>query len=364
MVGVHTTIMLSLPNDAVSCVLLHVDNLTEVRQLFRTCRHLASFAPNRRLSLMWFEKHQGIIAAFTQALALGDRAFARDMIPRMTSFEKMRSLRTVMEQGMIPELVAPLLDPATDINASMGFMNRHLLHYASTGAVAAALLAVEGIDVNATDVRGSTPLHTAVELGRDDVAAVLIAADGIDVNAKTLARWTALHLAVINDHVPIIELLRDVQGIDVNAQGRELETPLHMAESREAVRALAAFPGIDLNARKLSGDTPLQATMRSLMWEAFNELIVTPGVDVNATTGGNMTSLHIAVIYDRLDAVDALLAAPGIHIDAQNIFGDTPLQIAARLGRQNMIARLIAFSNATSASALVRLPPTQWGTNP
>jgi ankyrin repeat protein len=338
-----------LPNDAISYVLLHVDSLTDVRQLFRTCRHLASFAPNRRLSLMWIDKHHGMNVAFTQALALGDRAFARDMIPRMTSSEKMGFLRTVVEQGMIPELVAPLLDPATDINAGMGFMNRRWLHCASTGGVAAALLAVDGIDVNATDVSGSTPLHTAVEHGRYEVVAVLIAANGIDVNAKMLGGGcTALHLAVTNNHVAIIELLREAQGIDVNAQGRELETPLHMAASREAVRALAAFPGIDLNPRKRYGYTPLQTTMRSLMWEAFKELVVTPGVDVNATTDGSgMTSLHTAVIYGRLDAVNALLAAPGINVNAQNMLGETPLQIAARLGRQNMIARLIAFSDSS-----------------
>ena len=49
-----------------------------------------------------------------------------------------------------------------------------------------------GVDVNAKDDEGQTPLHLAAEYGQKEVAVILIT-NGADVNAKTQIGVTALH---------------------------------------------------------------------------------------------------------------------------------------------------------------------------
>jgi len=345
---VHT-IMLTLHDDAVSCVILHVDNLGDLRQLFRTCRHLRSFAGNRRLSLMWFEEHEGRFVAFSHALRLGEYAFARGMIPRMTAEERAHFLRDVLDQG-IAELVADLIDPA-DINEAMGHHGMRPLHYAANGAVAIVLLTVPGVNVNVVDSHDNTPLHRAVFLDREDVVAALLTAHGINVNPKNRMRRTPLHIAAMYDHVTIIDMLRAVPGVLVNEQDFEIKAPLHLVQSPEAVRALLAFPDANPNIQMRWGFTPLHLAIRGMYWDVVEELAATQGVDVNVRDSRGMTPLHIAVMNERIEAVTTLLSAPGIDVSIRNNSGETPMDFAVRLGRTNMIALLSTFSKKVHKNA-------------
>jgi len=319
-------IMLCLPNDAISCVLMQVDCLADVRRIFRTCRQLSAFGRNHRLSLMWFEKHKGVIVAFKQALVLGDHTFARDLIPNAKDWERRTFLEHVVKHG-IAELMTPLIDPAQDINMPIDRLGSRLLHIAATGPVAAVLVALPGIDVNVADSGGYTPLLRAVQHGRVDVVAVLLAAQGININAKNLRLLSVLHIAAAHDHVAIIDMLRVVPGIQVND------------ETRLAVRALIAFPSVNPNVRAREGMTPLHSAIKSMWWEVVEELVATQGVDVNAVDTNGMTPLHIAVIRDSVEVVKLLLAVPGIDTTIRcRVTMETPMDIAARLGRSNMFA--------------------------
>ena len=326
--------MLMLPNDVVSCVLLHVDSLGDVRALFRVNRHLASFAASQRLSLMWCEKQLGRKVAFRHALTVGDYVFVREMIPRMTSDERFGFLRSVLEQG-IAELVAPLLDPARNINAVSSLTRTRLLHYPATGEAASVLLAVPGIDVNATDFMNFTPLHYAAMSGYDGVVAALLAAPGIDVNKKGPSRLSVLHIAAVNGRTGIIDMLREAPGILVNAQDASFETALYRVSSRDAARALLAFPGVKVNVAARDGITPLHAAVKAGHWEVVQELIAA-GADVNAADVNGMTPLHIAVQDGQHESVATLLAAPGVNVNAQSNNGDTPLHTAVKFNRSDL----------------------------
>ncbi|MFC1794542.1 ankyrin repeat domain-containing protein [Planctomycetota bacterium] len=62
-------------------------------------------------------------------------------------------------------------------------LDRTLLHLAPNWEVAERLIN-EGVDVNAKDSFGMTPLHTAVQAGRKDVVKVLVA-HGANINEKS-----------------------------------------------------------------------------------------------------------------------------------------------------------------------------------
>jgi ankyrin repeat protein len=73
----------------------------------------------------------------------------------------------------------------------------------------------DGIDVNAKDDNGRTPLHHVAEEGHKEIAELFIAA-GADVNAKNNLGGTPLHEAAASGCKEIVELLV-TKGADVNA---------------------------------------------------------------------------------------------------------------------------------------------------
>ena len=91
-----------------------------------------------------------------------------------------------------------------------------------------------GVDVNARDANGMTPLHGAAWIGQKEAIELLIA-KGAGVNAKDKDGMTPLHSAIEGDEwqggYEIAELLIE-KGADVNAKEDDGDTPLDLAISR------------------------------------------------------------------------------------------------------------------------------------
>ena len=68
-----------------------------------------------------------------------------------------------------------------------------------------------GVDVNAKDYIGYTPLHGAARSGRKEIAELLIA-EGADVNAKDGFGGTPLGWAIRSGHTETADLLRKHGG--------------------------------------------------------------------------------------------------------------------------------------------------------
>jgi ankyrin repeat protein len=91
-----------------------------------------------------------------------------------------------------------------------------------------------GVDVNAKDKYGRTPLHMTPINGHKEIVELLIA-EGADVNAKTESGWTPLHSAADGGNKvcqQIAELLI-TKGADVNAKMEDGRTPLDFTKSKE-----------------------------------------------------------------------------------------------------------------------------------
>jgi ankyrin repeat protein len=102
-----------------------------------------------------------------------------------------------------------------------------VLHWAacSRHADVVELLLAEGIDVDARDSLGETPLHYVGDTS--DVAALLIAG-GANVNAKDIDGRTPLHSAVSHGYKDVVALLI-AEGSDINAKDNSGDTPLRVA---------------------------------------------------------------------------------------------------------------------------------------
>lgn len=105
-----------------------------------------------------------------------------------------------------------------DVNAGDANMDRTPLHYAAVCGnhrAVKSLIDVPGVDINASDTAGWTPLHVAAHQGSSEVVRLLLKA-GCDVNRSTSTGYTSLHLAVKEGHIEIIGFLINYKA-DVNA---------------------------------------------------------------------------------------------------------------------------------------------------
>ena len=150
----------------------------------------------------------------------------------------------------------------------------------------------KGLDINATNVVGETPLYKAVRYGTPETVQALIAA-GADVNATEVYGETPLHNAVRYGTPETVQALIDA-GADVNAQDKFGYAPLHRATewgTPETVQALIAA-GADVNAKDNVGETPLYTAAYRGTPEMVQALIAA-GADVNAKDNYGRTAKDI-----------------------------------------------------------------------
>jgi ankyrin repeat protein len=152
----------------------------------------------------------------------------------------------------------------------------------------------KGVDVNAKNAQGATPLVSAAMNGHKDVAELLIAKGG-DVKAKDKDGWTPLHWAVRKGQRDLVELFL-AKGARVNAKGVNNMTPLHWATQED---------DMDLA-----------------------ELLIVKGADVNAKGTHGMTPLHWAAQEGYVDMAE-LLIAKGAAVNAKDDEGRRPLRVAS-----------------------------------
>ena len=171
-----------------------------------------------------------------------------------------------------------------------------------------------GVDVNATQVDGTTALHWAAYYEDAETAALLVKA-GANVNAANRYGVPPLALACTNGNAAVVKLLLEA-GADANATMKGGETVLMLAARAGSVDAVKALlvRGAKHDVRERHGQT-------ALMWAAAEghapivRALIEAGADINATLDSGFTPFFFAVREGRIEAAHALLEK-GIDVNA------------------------------------------------
>lgn len=182
-----------------------------------------------------------------------------------------------------------------------------------------------GVDdvVNLKSALGSTPLHTAVEVGDLEVVQLLLRS-GANPDLVDGIGWTPLLAACKAGNLPMAQALLVDGKADANSKTNDLNTPLHY----------------------LAGKAPKDDT-RELYYDVMTLLLGKEGkvygMVANNTTSRNKngdTPLHYAAMHGRPEVVQWLLDHHAA-VNNQNTYGDTALHCAVIRGDAEMVQLLL-----------------------
>ena len=222
--------------------------------------------------------------------------------------------------------------------------NPRLLLIAATSGFTdiARLLLTSGADPNAPDDDGTTALDIAVRRGNREVAELLV-----DSSARIPA--ALLGQAVLKGRKDVLEtLLR--KSADVNIRLASGSTLLHDAALKgyDGIVTLLLAHGANVDIRNASGGTPLHDAALNGKASAAR-ILLEHGADINAREAeSGTTALYAAASLGREDVV-ALLLARGADPNIGNNHGASPLHTAIAGGYESIAERIRARGGRDAA---------------
>lgn len=239
------------------------------------------------------------------------------------------------DQVVTEERLDQWLDDGADLNEELS--NAVI----GTDRVRAAFLLDRGADINALNLMGLAPLHTAAR-ERDSEMIAFLLERGADPNQLDRDGWTPLLHAAFRNHVPSIETLAK-GGADLDKAAPSGATPLAIAIMEAKFFAANALmdAGAKLDepvgAEKL---TPLMMVatqpLKSGRAARFNQgassvdvarRLIEGGADVDARSTKGVTPLMIAATHNNPPLIGLLLQA-GADPEVKTPGGQTALDIA------------------------------------
>lgn len=197
----------------------------------------------------------------------------------------------------------------------------------------------DGVDVEARDRYGSTPLFYAVANGLQHIVQLLLE-NGANIAAKDSRNSTPLQKAALKGHEPTVKMLLE-RGADTDAADVFGQTPLFAAAFAgfEAIAKLLLEKGANIEAKNAMNYTPLlNAAYEG--HEAVVKLLLEKGADIEAKDQFNNTPLLNATAR-RHEAVVKLLLERGADTEAKDRFHNTPLINAALKGYEAIVKLLV-----------------------
>ncbi|OAD61080.1 Ankyrin repeat and death domain-containing protein 1A [Eufriesea mexicana] len=230
----------------------------------------------------------------------------------------------------LAEAVELLNGDATDITGATA-----LHHAASAGhpTMITALSNVPRIEINATDKKGQTPIHSACEREHLEAVEVLIGL-GANVDAQDNEGNTLLHIATRTRHTAIAELLLRA-GANTELTDEMGFTPLHVAASQGCKGILDSMiqHGAALNKQCKYGNTPLHLACQNNEVETV-EILLNKGVDLNCLNSRLQSPIHIVAEMGHKEICEMLLAAGANIEQREQVNYISPLSKCSQSGRR------------------------------
>lgn len=163
----------------------------------------------------------------------------------------------------------------------------------------------KGVDVNAKNKNGKTPLHMAALYGSNRIVGFLIT-NGAIVDIRDNDGKTPLYKAAWGGETTIAEILIK-HGANVNAQDNYGDTPLHEAvrKGRSGTIKVLLDSGADVNLHNANGQTPF---WDAVYWgrKGLVKLFLKHEADVNVIDNFGRTPLSVAV-EEKYKGIEKLL---------------------------------------------------------
>ncbi|KKK18230.1 hypothetical protein ARAM_002978 [Aspergillus rambellii] len=188
------------------------------------------------------------------------------------------------------------------------------------------LLTMPGVDLEARDLVGRTPIANAAYLGREEMVRLLLA-NSADRESKDSDNQTPLALAACEGRGRILKLLLD-NGAALESKDRLGQTAVSWAAEcgQLASVQLLLARGAAVETRDSSGRTPLSlAAMRG--HDAVMKTLLDAGADPDSMSDNGWTPIFWAAFYAH-ETVVALLLEVGVDPASRDSRGLTPEYLA------------------------------------
>jgi serine/threonine-protein phosphatase 6 regulatory ankyrin repeat subunit A len=265
-------------------------------------------------------------------------------------------LRAVLNNKI--DLVEFLLDRGANINPKgfNGYTALHICACKNHPKICTFLLNRGGIDIEARNSTGMTPLLEAASLVDSEAVALIFINHGANTDVKAGTGENALRLLLRSDmkSLELLQILLEKEA-DINTVDRDGLTPLMKAVIYGRAPLVSAI---------LAKNPNLEATNNSQMtslnvasWKGFKEIVIqllNAGADINHRDKDGASSLIYAAKHGQEEIV-RLLIARGADVQVKNNKGQNTLDVAVEAKKTEvatMLMNMDVFRESKSNSTI------------
>lgn len=218
-------------------------------------------------------------------------------------------------------------------------------------SVALYFLQLPRVNVNARDEDGRTLLHTAcIQNDGYYMIRILLRAGGIDLNATDQLGRTPLSYLASSGNLFSLDMLLQCRGVDVNVGNMNGQTPLHFAVQDggdRVVKKLLAEACVETNVCDNKDRSVLWYAVSRGTWTTVQQLCQA-GDDINRPDWDELTPLKLAIqkrdiamVQFFLEHCENVLHMPTSQVGAHPDFDQSSLVLASEIGDGNIIRLLL-----------------------
>lgn len=211
----------------------------------------------------------------------------------------------------------------------------------------------QGVDINARNPHGNTPLHIACTNKHKEIVRLLLSDEKIDLNIKNNYGYSPLHDACHHFCPDIILMFLSDSRTNLFIKNNVGITPLatliddhvYTIDEYEMFMAIVRkflVDQVDINDTYIKGDTLLHIASRKGLKDCVS-LLLSFGADVNAVNYAH-TPLYYACKFNHID-VTKLLIENGACVNKVANLSESPLQIACSEGHDDIVKILLKVPN-------------------